>query len=346
MLYNFLGNTGVEISRICLGTMTFGEQNSENEAHAQLDYAIAQGINFIDTAELYSVPGRKETQGSTERYIGTWLRNRSDRDKLIIGTKIIGPSPGLLYIRNPIDLSGKSIDAALEGSLARLQTDYIDLYQLHWPERNCNRFGQLGYKHEEDEKWEDNFFEILSSLNKHIKSGKIKYWGLSNETPWGVMNFLKKAEENGLPKPVTIQNPYNLLNRTYEVGLSEISMREHIGLLAYSPMAFGLLSGKYHNHSDVSNSRIKLFPKFTRYSSEHVHYIAGKYINVAKKFGLSPGQMALAYVNTKPFLSANIIGATNMDQLKENINSINISLSEEVVKEIELIHHEYSNPAP
>jgi len=346
MRYTQLGNTGIEVSKICLGTMTFGEQNTEKEAHEQLDYAMKNGINFIDTAELYSVPGRKETQGSTERYIGSWLGKRPDRDKIILATKIAGPSPGLAYIRNPLNFSKEQIKIAIDGSLKRLQTDYVDLYQLHWPERNANIFGKLGFKFDENEQWENNILEVIQSLNELIKVGKIRHWGLSNETPWGVMSFLRKAEENGLPKPVSIQNPYNLLNRSYEVGLAEISMRENIGLLAYSPLAFGLLTGKFHDGSDVSNSRLTLFPKFSRYSSEVVHEVAQKYIDIAKKYQLSPSQMALAYVNTRPFLYSTIIGATSLSQLQENIKSIDMSLDEEVIQEIEAVHVLNSNPAP
>ena len=346
MLYTKLGNTGLEVSKLCLGTMTFGEQNTESEAHEQLDYAIAQGINFIDTAELYSVPGRKETQGSTERYIGSWLKSRSCREKIILATKITGPSPGLSYIRNPLNFSKEQINIAIDGSLQRLQTDYIDIYQLHWPERNVNSFGKLGYEFDENEKWKDNFLEILTNLNKLISQGKIKYWGVSNETPWGVMNYLRKAEQVGLPRPITIQNPYNLLNRTYEVGLAEVSIREDIGLLSYSPMAFGLLSGKYHDGSDVQNSRITLFPKLPRFSSENTFRVAEMYINIAKKYNLSPAQMSLAFVNTRPFLQSNIIAATTMDQLKENINSIQVVIPDEALKEIELVHKLNSNPAP
>ncbi len=346
MIYTRLGNTGLEVSKICLGTMTFGEQNTESEAHEQLNFAVEAGINFIDTAELYSVPGRKETQGSTERYIGTWLKNRKDRDKLIVATKIVGPSPGLLYIRNPLDFSREQINIALEGSLERLQTDYIDIYQLHWPERNVNNFGQLGYRHNENERWEDNLLEVVEGLNSFIKRGKIRHWGLSNETPWGVMSFIRKAEENGLPRPITIQNPYNLLNRSYEVGLAEISMRENIGLLAYSPLAFGLLSGKHHNGADVRNTRLKLFPKLSRYSGKVAYEVASRYIEIAGKYGFSPAQMALAYINSRPFVWSNIIGATTMSQLSENIESINIRLHDEVLQEIERTHKENSNPAP
>lgn len=346
MLYTKLGNTGIEVSKLCLGTMTFGEQNSESEAHEQLDYAIAQGINFIDTAELYSVPGRKETQGSTERFIGSWLKIKSEREKIILATKIVGSSPGLLYIRNPLNFSKEQLNIALEGSLQRLQTDYVDIYYLHWPERKVNNFGKLGYEYDEEELWEDNFLEIINNLNELIKQGKIRHWGVSNETPWGLMNFLRKAEQEGLPKPITIQNPYSLLNRSFEVGLAEVSIRENIGLIAYSPMAFGLLSGKYHDGSDVQNSRIKLFPKLPRYSSDNTFQVAERYINIAKKYDMSPAQMSLAFVNTRAFLCSNIIAATTMDQLKENINSIQIVIQDEAMKEIETVHKSNSNPAP
>ncbi len=346
MQYIKLGNTGLNVSKICLGTMTFGEQNTEKEAHEQLDYAIAQGINIIDTAELYSVPGRKETQGSTERYIGSWLKNRSDREKLVVASKITGPNAGLSFIRDPLNFSKEQLNTAIDGSLQRLQTDYVDIYQLHWPERKVNNFGKLGYEYDEDERWEDNFFEIITHLNHLIKQGKIRHWGVSNETPWGVMNFIRKAEQAGLPKPNVIQNPYNLLNRSFEVGLAEVCVRENIGLLAYSPMAFGLLSGKYHDGSDVQKCRITLFPKLPRYTNENTFSIAQSYVQIAEKHGLSPAQMALAFVNSRPFLYSTIIGATSMLQLKENIESINKILPEEVLNEIEEVHRLNSNPAP
>ncbi len=346
MKYTILGNTGLKVSKICLGTMTFGEQNTEKEAHEQLDYALAQGINFIDTAELYSVPGRKETQGSTERFIGTWLKRRPDRDKIILATKITGPNAGLSYIRDPLNFSGEQITKALDGSLKRLQTDYIDLYQLHWPERKVNSFGQLGFEYDKDEQWEDNFLEITESLNELLNQGKIRHWGVSNETPWGLMHYLHIAEKHGLKGPVSIQNPYNLLNRSFEVGLAEVSIRENVPLLAYSPLAFGLLSGKYHDGSDVSKARIRMFPKLSRYSSDHIFEIAGKYINIAEKHGLSPAGMALVYVNTRPFVCSTIIGSTTMKQLVENIDSIDVNISGDVLNEIEEVHKMCSNPAP
>lgn len=346
MQYVQLGSTGIEVSKICLGTMTFGEQNTEAEAHEQLDLAVDSGINIIDTAEMYSSPGRKETQGSSERYIGTWLKGRKDRDKLIIASKIVGPTPGLLYIRDPLNFSKASIDTAIEGSLSRLQADYLDIYQLHWPERNMNKFGQLGYKHDDHERWQDNLLEVIQNLSNLIKQGKIRHWGVSNESPWGVMKFLQLAGENGLPKPITIQNPYSLLNRSFEVGLAEIAMRENIGLLAYSPLAFGMLTGKYHDGSDVSDCRLKRFPKLARYSSVLAHEVSGSYIKIANKYGLNPSQMALAYVNTRPFLWSNIIGATSIGQLKQNIESISITMPEACLSEIEKVHAANSNPAP
>ncbi len=346
MEYTILGHTGFNVSKIGLGTMTFGEQNTEKEAQRQLDYAIERGVNFIDTAELYSVPGRKETQGSTERYIGTWIKNRPDRDKIILATKITGPNPGLSYIRDPLNFSAEQLHIALEGSLKRLQTDYIDIYQLHWPERKVNSFGRLGFEYDENEQWEDNFMEVIQALNDLIKAGKIRHWGISNETAWGLMHYLRVAEQHGLAGPVTIQNPYNLLNRSFEVGLAEVALREKVPLLAYSPMAFGLLSGKYHDGTDVSGARIRMFPKLSRYSAGHVIDIAGRYISIAKKYGLSPAGMALAFVNTRPFVGSTIIGATTMKQLTEDIDSLNVPIPDEAFNEIENVQKECSNPAP
>ncbi len=346
MQYTKLGSTDLEVSKICLGTMTFGQQNTESEAHEQLDFAIELGINFIDTAELYSAPVRKETQGSTERYIGSWLKNRRDRDKIVLATKILGPRSGVEFIRDPINFSKEQLNTAIDGSLQRLQTDYVDIYQLHWPERSLNIFGQLGYEYDKNDKWEDNFLDIITNLSELIKKGKVRHWGVSNESPWGLMHYLHLAEKAGLPKPITIQNPYNLLNRSFEVGLAEISFRENVGLLSYSPLGFGLLSGKYHNGTDVSACRMKLFPELPRYSSKNVFSVAEKYINIAKKYGISPAQMSLAFVNTRPFLCSNIIGATSMKQLKENINSIDVTIPDDAIKEIELVHKVNSNPAP
>jgi len=344
MLYTTLGNSDVHISRICLGTMTWGEQNTEAEAHQQLDYALDQGINFIDTAELYAVPSRPETYGSTERFIGTWIASRNNRDKFILASKASGPGPK--HIRGGPDFSRGQLEKALEGSLKRLQTDYLDLYQLHWPERKTNYFGRLGYEHAEDDPWNDNILEVLNALNDFIRKGKIRYFGLSNETPWGLMRFLHLAEINGLPKPVSIQNPYNLLNRTFEIGLSEISIREKCGLLAYSPLAFGLLTGKYSGRKKPKNSRISLFKQLSRYNGRRTTLAAKKYAQLAASYDISPAQMALAFVNSRNFVNSNIIGATTLEQLDEDIHSIDMGLSEEIVKEINKIHQEIPNPAP
>ncbi len=345
MIFTTLPNTNIKVSKICLGTMTFGEQNTEKEAHEQLDYAIEQGVNFIDTAEMYSVPGRKETQGLTEKFIGSWLKNQK-REDLIIATKITGPSSGLGYIRENIGFSDKSIDDAIDKSIKRLQTDYIDLYQLHWPERNANFFGTRNYKHDFDERWDDNFKVVIEKLDALVKEGKIRNYGVSNETPWGVMRHLSESSANGLTKCNTIQNPYSLLNRTFEIGLAEISMRENIGLLAYSPMAFGMLSGKYLYGKMPKDSRLKLFPIFSRYNSEQSQFLTKKYAELAKKLNVSLAQFSLAFVNQQPFVTSNIIGATTMNQLKENIGSIKVNLSEDILKEIDEIQELQPNPAP
>ncbi|MEM6805401.1 MAG: aldo/keto reductase, partial [Bacteroidota bacterium] len=246
MKYDFLGNTDLKVSKICLGTMTFGEQNTEAEGHEQLDHAVASGINFIDTAEMYPVVSRAETYGDTERIIGTWLKKRNKRDDVILATKIAGPAPHITWMRNPMGFDRAQIKEALEGSLKRLQTDYVDLYQVHWPERRTNFFGQRGYKHQSNEAWQDNFEEILESVQELIKEGKIRHFGVSNETPWGMHRYLQLADSKALPRVVSVQNPYSLLNRSYETGMAEISIRGKAGLLAYSPLGFGLLSGKYH----------------------------------------------------------------------------------------------------
>jgi len=347
MKYTTLTNTDIKVSKICLGTMTFGEQNSESEAHQQLDYAVDQGINFIDTAELYSVPGRKETQGSTEKFIGSWLKNQK-RDSLVIGTKITGPNPGLTYIRDNMGFSNEAIDDAIEKSLNRLQTDYIDLYQLHWPERNANFFGKRNYEHNTDERWEDNFKEVIQKLDSLVKEGKIRHYGLSNETSWGLMRHLNESEKNDLTRCKTVQNAYSLLNRTYEMGMAEISIRENVGLLAYSPLAFGALSGKYLNN--VSKEyRMEKFPQLKlmrKYLSDQSIFITKKYMELAQKNNLSLTEMALAFINQQPFVTCNIIGATTMGQLKENIGSIEIDLSQEILEEINNINELQPNPAP
>lgn len=345
MQYTTLADTGLKVSRICLGTMTWGEQNTEAEGHAQLDYALDHGINFIDTAEMYAVPGRRETQGSTERIIGSWITARRNRDRFILATKVTGPSV-MTWIRDPLRFDPASVRSAIEGSLQRLQTDYVDLYQLHWPERKTNFFSKRGYVHDPDDRWKDNLHEVLGVMQALIQEGKIRYFGVSNETPWGLMRFLHLAEHYGLPRCVSIQNPYNLLNRTFEIGLAEIAIRERCGLLAYSPLAFGLLSGKYHRGTASPDSRINRFRQLSRYNSEQSRQAAADYLAIAEAHGLRPAQMALAYVNSRPFLTSNIIGATSMTQLKENIDSIHLTLSPEVLAGIEAVHQRIPDPAP
>ncbi len=346
MNYTLLPNTDIKISKVCLGTMTFGNQNSETEAHAQLDYAVERGINFIDTAEMYPIGGNAQIFGSTERYIGSWLHKSgsSEREKLVIATKIAGPNRGMEYIRQPLDFSKKSIHEAVELSLKNLQTDYIDLYQMHWPERVMNMFGKRGVS-QIDTKWQDNFFEVLSVYDGLIKEGKIKHIGVSNENPYGVMRFLNESEKHNLPRIVSIQNPYSLLNRLFEVGLSEICMRENVGLLAYSPLGFGFLSGKYLN-GFPENSRLKLFPNFTRYTNENCYKATRLYKELAEDNGLTLVQLSEAFVNQQSFVTSTIIGATSLTQLKENIDAFDVVLSKEILAEIERIQELHPNPAP
>ena len=340
------------VSEICLGTMTWGQQNSEKEAHDQLSFAIERGINFIDTAEMYSVPPKEETYGLTEKYIGTWLKNQ-DRSKIILATKIAGrtsnvPSgpPGLDWIRKGPRLNEEHIFEAIENSLKRLNTDYIDLYQIHWPERPVNSFGQLGYIHNPRE--DDIKIEVtLEALSKAVQKGLIKYIGLSNETPWGVMKFIEAAKEFGLPRVVSIQNPYSLLNRSFEAGLSEIAINEEVGLLPYSPLAGGVLSGKYLNGKKPENARMTLFERMrTRYTNQHAENAVLEYQKIALKYDLNLTQMAINFVTKQNFVTSNIIGATSIDQLEENIDSINCELNEEVIKEIEKVHKIYTYPCP
>lgn len=327
--------------------MTWGQQNSEAEAHEQMDYALDQGINFFDTAELYAVPPRKENSGLTEAYIGTWFKQSQKREKVILATKIAGPRADLSFIRNhDLEYSKANIHLALEGSLKRLQTDYVDLYQLHWPERKTNTFGKLGYRHDPSDTWEDNFLEVLETIQDLIQVGKIRYFGLSNETPWGLMHCIRLAEKHNLPIPVSVQNPYSLLNRSFEVGLAECAIRESCGLLAYSPMAFGLLSGKYHKKTATPQDRINQFKGLSRYNGELSWTATEKYLALAEKHGLSLVEMSLAFVTQQPFTTANIIGATTMDQLKENIKTAEVVLSPGVLAEIDAIHTSIPNPAP
>lgn len=345
MKYEKLPNTNTEVSKICLGSMTWGEQNTEKEGHKQIDYALDRGVNFIDTAEMYSVPARPETQGSTEKVIGSWLKKTGRRDEVVIASKVAGPAQMVSHIRPDLGFHKSAIQDAIHSSLQRLQTDYIDLYQLHWPERNTNYFGELGYSHEEDEEWEDNFKEVLESLGDLIKQGKIRYIGLSNETPYGVMRFLEESRKSGLPRVVTVQNPYNLLNRKDEIGLTEVLQRERVGLFPYSPLAMGVLSGK-HINGVKKNTRLSLFPQYKRYSGELAQKATKLYKELADKHDLSLTQMSLAFVNQQKFVTSNIIGATSLEQLKENIDSIEVQLSEEVLDGINEIHRLVPNPAP
>jgi aryl-alcohol dehydrogenase-like predicted oxidoreductase len=345
MKYTTLPNTDIKISKICLGTMTFGEQNSEADGHAQMDYALEKGINFFDTAEMYSVPGRKETYGSTEKILGTWFKKSGKREDIFLASKIAGPNPGLAHIREKMDFSPESIALSIEKSLTRLQTDYIDLYQLHWPERKTNFFGQRGFK-VQDDAWEDNIRNVLETLEGFIKQGKINHIGLSNETPWGMMRFLEESKYQNLPRIKTIQNPYSLLNRLFENGSAEICMRENVGLLAYSPMAFGVLSGKFLTGESHPNSRIKLFPQFARYNSAQSAEATRLYNEIALKNGLTLTEMSLAFVNQQAFVSSTIIGATTMEQLKENVASIDVVLSEEIIAEINAVQAVIPDPAP
>tara|TARA_Y100001970_G_scaffold148683_1_gene182623 strand:+ start:2252 stop:3292 length:1041 start_codon:yes stop_codon:yes gene_type:complete len=346
MKYKKLGNTNLDVSLICLGTMTYGEQNTQEEGFEQMDYALENGINFFDTAELYAIPPKEKTYGKTEEIIGNWFKKRNNRKKIILASKIAGP--GLKWIRGGGDqFSPKSIEEALDNSLKRLKTDYIDLYQLHWPERNTNYFGDLNYEHDENEKKWNKFDIILKTLKKFIDQGKIRYIGLSNETPWGFSKFLQIAEEQKLPRVVSVQNPYNLVNRSYEVGMSEISIREKSGLLAYSPLAAGYLTGKYRNNQIPKNSRMDLFyENYPRYHNQRTYDAVDEYFKIAQKNKLSLTQLSQAFVNSRDFVTSNIIGATTMEQLKENIDSINISLDDKLMKEINLIHENIPNPAP
>ena len=343
MKFKKLPFTDIKVSEICLGTMTFGKQNTESEAHQQLDYAVSRGVNFIDTAELYPVPAEAETYGETERIIGNWIKKNNNRSSIILASKIAGPGAYTKHIRTT-GFSKSALKEAVNDSLKRLQTDYIDLYQLHWPERFTNTFGTRGYKHISKEKWEDNFSEILLNLNELIKEGKIRHIGLSNENPWGVMRFLEESKQS-LPRMITIQNSYSLLNRQFEVGNAEISMREKIGLLAYSPLACGVLTGKYIEGKDAANSRLNLFKRFVRYSSDQSTLATKKYLALANELGISLTHMALAFVNQQTFVTSNIIGATNMNQLKENIDSIDIELNPNTVNAINEIHEEIPDPS-
>ncbi|EKO3561534.1 NADP(H)-dependent aldo-keto reductase [Vibrio fluvialis] len=344
MQYTKLPHSSLEISKLCLGTMTFGEQNTQAEAFSQLDYALERGINFIDTAEMYPVPPKTETQGKTEEFIGNWLEKSGKREKVVLATKVAGPR-NVPYIRENMALDHRHIHQAIDDSLSRLKTDYIDLYQLHWPQRQTNTFGQLNYPYP-DQQEEVTLIETLEALSDLVRMGKVRYIGVSNETPWGLMTYLRLAEKHDLPRMVSIQNPYNLLNRSFEVGLSEISHYEGVKLLAYSPMAFGVLSGKYLNGARPTGARCSLFERFQRYFTPQGLKATEAYVNLAREFGLDPAQMALAFVNQRPFVASNIIGATNLQQLKSNIDSLELELSEELLLKIQEIGTLYSNPCP
>jgi len=346
MQYRKLGRSDIDVSKICLGTMTFGEQNTEEQAHAQLDYALDQGINFIDAAEMYPVPPKADTYGRTEEYIGSWLAASGRRDDVVLASKVTGRS-GMDYMRGGFEtrLTPRQIRSALEASLDRLHTDYLDLYQLHWPDRTTNTFGKRGYIHNS----EDDAVPIedtLGELGRLVEEGKIRCVGLSNETPWGLMRCVRAAEALDLPRVVSIQNPYSLLNRTFETGLAECAEREDVRLLAYSPLAFGVLTGKYLDGARPEGARLTRWDRFSRYNGARGTQAAADYVALARKHGLDPAQMALAYVNSRSFLTANIIGATTMEQLEANIASADIDLSDELIEAIEAIHADNPNPCP
>mgnify|MGYP003624182508 CR=1 FL=1 len=345
MKYTTLPNTQLKVSKICLGTMTYGNQNTEDEGHEQLDYAIEQGVNFIDTAELYPVPATAEISGRTSKIIGNWLQKRGNRNKVIIASKIAGPGDYTAHIRTN-GFRKEAINDAITKELKRLQTDYIDLYQLHWPERQTNTFGVRDYKHNPNDAWKDNFNEVLHSLEEQIKAGKIRHIGMSNEKAWGAMRYIEESKTHNLPRMATIQNAYSLINRVFEGDMAEVSIREHIGLLAYSPMAFGVLSGKYIKGTAGDYSRLKLYPRFARYSSAQSTTATKHYLKIAEDNNMSLAQMSLAFVTQQPFVASTIIGATNLKQLKENIDSIKINLSQEVIAQINVVHSVIPNPAP
>lgn len=346
MQYVVLGNEQLRVARICLGTMTFGHQNSEAEAHAQLDLALERGVNFIDTAEIYPVPADKKTQGLTEQYIGSWLKARGVRDKVIVASKVAGPGEWVAYLRPyEVRLNKKNIVAALEASLQRLGTDYIDLYQLHWPDRNCNFFGKLGYEHDADDV-SVPLAETLAVLQEQVKTGKVRVVGLSNETPWGVMQCVQLAEKEGLPRIVSIQNPYSLLNRSFEVGLAEVAIRAHVPLLSYSPLAFGVLSGKYLGGARPKGARLTLYKGYKRYSNANGQAATAMYVELCRKHNCDPAQVAIAWQLRQPFVGSVIIGATTMEQLHSNIDSTTLEIPAAVLGGIEAINTRYPLPCP
>ncbi|WPO79939.1 aldo/keto reductase [Flavobacterium sp. KACC 22761] len=345
MKYTTLPNTNIKVSKICLGTMTYGQQNTESEGHAQMDYALERGVNFFDTAEMYSVPASEATYGSTEKIIGTWFKKSGNRDKVVLASKIAGPNPNFGYMREKLDFSPASIKYAVENSLKRLQTDYIDLYQMHWPERKTNNFGQRAF-HGHDDVWEDNFREILETFDGLIKEGKIKHIGVSNENAWGMMRLLEESKYNNLPRIKTVQNPYSLLNRLFEVNSAEVSKYENVGLLGYSPLAFGVLTGKFLTGESHPKARINLFPQYKRYNSDQCTQATKLYQEIAKKHGLTLTQLAMGFVLQQPFLTSSIIGATTLEQLKENIDTIDVVLSKQILHEIDAVQGIIPDPAP
>lgn len=339
-----LGDSGLQVSIVGLGTMTWGEQNTESQAHEQLDYALAQGVNFIDAAEMYPVPPRAETQGRTEQYLGSWLKRGGNRGKVLVATKVTGPAE-FPWIRGGPRPSRRHILAAIDSSLARLQTDYVDLYQVHWPDRNTNYFGRLGYE-QKDDRDAVAIEETLEALAGLVKAGKARHIGISNETPWGVQEYLRLAREKNWPRIASIQNPYSLLNRSFEVGLAEFAHRERVGLLAYSPLGFGTLSGKYLDGARPKDGRLTLFSRFQRYNGSFVERAVRAYVELARRHGLDPAQMALAYTYARPFVCAVLVGATTMEQLRSNIGASMLMLAPEVLEGIEKIHREFPYPAP
>ncbi len=346
MQYRRLGRTDIQVSLIGLGTMTWGEQNTEQDAFRQMDYALDAGVNLFDTAELYAIPPRAETYGATETIIGRWLKQSGKRDRIVLASKVCGPTGWCPHIRGGrARLNARDIIAACEASLKRLQTDWLDLYQTHWPERQTNFFGRLGFTPGDDAD-ATPIEETLEALDRLVQAGKVRHVGISNETPWGVMRHLHAAETRNLPRIVSIQNPYNLLNRSFEVGLAEIAWREDVGLLAYSPLAFGTLSGKYLGGARPEGARLTRFPHYTRYSSEEARAATADYVRLAREHGLDPAQMALAFVASRPFVTSVLIGATTMTQLETDIASLDVHLSDEVLEGIEAIHRRHPNPAP
>lgn len=346
MKYTTLPKLDDKVSKICLGTMTWGQQNTEAEAHEQMDFALSEGVNFWDTAEMYPSPPAQDKQGDTERFIGSWFAKTKKRNDVILASKI---SPMGFLRDGKTRFNAKHISEAIDDNLERLKTDYIDVYQLHWPERQTNYFSTRGYTEDmaaQDLSGLTPFLETLEALNNEIKKGRIRAFGLSNDTAWGVMRYLWEAEKNGLEGPITVQNPYSLLNRLYEVSLAEISHRENIGLLAYSPLGFGVLSGKYLNGKKPVGARLTMYDRFQRYINKEAKWATEQYARIAQDAGLDMAQMALAFVNSRHFVTSNIIGATSIEQLKSNIDSVNLELTDDVLKAIDDVHTQQPNPSP